>query len=209
MMKMRKLTDNDLVNITGSTVEGYHVESVRVKRGNCTDSDHYGIMLGKNACGYYVTWQFHLDENDAPNVYWGHYLMEDREAAVHDYNTRDLNIDKDAVWNEYLRYLRSWADDHSGSGFFGMSPACYDEWFGNEYPDTEAENQQHGMRRYKVTITETLKLTVNAEALDGNEAKQIISDNWHNSEYVLNADNFTGVEFSAVLAGEPDDAVNE
>lgn len=52
---MRKLTVHDLTNIAGITIQGYHVEGVRVKRGPFTDSDHYGIVLGKNPEGHYVT----------------------------------------------------------------------------------------------------------------------------------------------------------
>lgn len=51
---------------------------------------------------------------------------------------------------------------------------------------------------FKVTITETLELTVEVEAEDHCEAEQMVSDNWRNSEYVLDADCFTGVEFEAV-----------
>lgn len=89
---MRKLTDTDMENILGSIVSGYRVENVRVKRGNCTDSDHYGILLGKSDDGHYVTWQFHLDEDEKVNPYWGHYFMEYSDAALKDYNDRDLEL---------------------------------------------------------------------------------------------------------------------
>jgi hypothetical protein len=49
-----------------------------------------------------------------------------------------------------------------------------------------------------VTITETLKMTVEVEAIDRHEAEQTVSDNWRNSEYVLIAENFAGVEFRVV-----------
>lgn len=39
---MRKITNTDLANITGIPIEGYIVESARVKNGSCSDSDHYG-----------------------------------------------------------------------------------------------------------------------------------------------------------------------
>jgi hypothetical protein len=149
---MRKLTDVDMENILGTIVKGYHVESVRVKRGNCTDSDHYGIIFGKNQNAHYVTWQFHLDEDETVNPYWGHYHMENREAALRDYENRDLE-----------------------------------------------------MQPFKVTITETLKLTVEVEAKDRHDAEQIVSDNWKKSEYILDADNFYGVEFEIV----PDDEQEE
>ena len=45
-------------------------------------------------------------------------------------------------------------------------------------------------KNYKVRITETLVMTVDV-------AEQIASDNWHNSDYILDADNFVGVEFEA------------
>jgi len=48
-----------------------------------------------------------------------------------------------------------------------------------------------------VTITETLKLTVEVEAKDPKEAEQLVSDNWRNEQYVLTADNFAGAEFAA------------
>lgn len=66
---MRKLNDRDLANIAGINLRRYHVEGVRVKRGSFTDSDHYGIILGKNPEGHYVTWQFHYDENEQISVY--------------------------------------------------------------------------------------------------------------------------------------------
>ena len=87
---MRKLTDNDLINIAGTVISGYHVEGVRVKRGPFTDSDHYGIILGKNSSGQYVTWEFHLDEDDKISAYWGHY-MENHDSAIRDFNTRGVD----------------------------------------------------------------------------------------------------------------------
>lgn len=53
------------------------------------------------------------------------------------------------------------------------------------------------MKEYDVTITETLKMTVTVEAESQLEAEQMVSDNWRNQEYILDADNFTGVAFKA------------
>ena len=52
-------------------------------------------------------------------------------------------------------------------------------------------------RRFRVTITETLKLSVEVEAGNRHEAEQIVSDGWRNSEFVLDADNFVDVVFNA------------
>ena len=52
-------------------------------------------------------------------------------------------------------------------------------------------------KNYKVRITETLAMTVDVEAHSRDEAEQIASDKWHDSDYILDADNFVGVEFEA------------
>ena len=50
---------------------------------------------------------------------------------------------------------------------------------------------------YNVTITETLELTVAVEAGDQQQAEQIVSDGWRNSNYILGAENFVDVQFEA------------
>lgn len=52
-------------------------------------------------------------------------------------------------------------------------------------------------KTFEVTITETLKLTVEVKANSREEAEQFVSDRWHDSEYILDADNFVGVDFEA------------
>lgn len=140
------MTDHDLVGIIGSTIEGYRIEAARVKRGTFTNSNHYGIVMDRNSKGHYVTWQFHLLEDESVSVYWGHYYMANQEAVIEDFNIRD--------------------------------------------PDTP--------RKFKVTITETSKMILEVEADDQRQAEQMVSDGWHRSEYVLEADNFVGAEFEAV-----------
>ena len=53
------------------------------------------------------------------------------------------------------------------------------------------------MKEYKVTITETLKMDVFVEAESQFEAEQKVSDGWHESEYILDAENFVDVDFDA------------
>ena len=50
-------------------------------------------------------------------------------------------------------------------------------------------------KNYKVTITEVLKMTVDVEAEDEREAEQIVSDRWRDSDYILDADDFDGVDY--------------
>lgn len=53
------------------------------------------------------------------------------------------------------------------------------------------------MKKFKVTITETLQMDVEVEAESKAEAEQIVSDGWCKSEYVLDSDYFDGVKFEA------------
>ena len=51
---------------------------------------------------------------------------------------------------------------------------------------------------FQTSFTDSgLKKTVTVHATDRLEAEQIVSDNWRNSDYILDADNFVGVEFEA------------
>jgi len=52
-------------------------------------------------------------------------------------------------------------------------------------------------KNFKVKITESLVMTVDIEADSREEAEQIASDRWNDSDYILDADNFVGVEFEA------------
>ena len=53
------------------------------------------------------------------------------------------------------------------------------------------------MKKFDVTITETLKLTVSVEASSKEEAQQMVSDQWHAGDHILDADNFVEVEFES------------
>lgn len=59
-------------------------------------------------------------------------------------------------------------------------------------------------QNFHVIITETLKMTVEVEAEDQQQAEQIISDDWRNSKYILDSDNFVDVEFKAIPVDEAD-----
>lgn len=51
------------------------------------------------------------------------------------------------------------------------------------------------IKEFEITITEILKQTVIVEADSPESAKQIACDNWHNGQYILDADNFVDVDF--------------
>ena len=53
-------------------------------------------------------------------------------------------------------------------------------------------------QRFDVTVTETLKQIVRVEARSPEEAEQIVAKDWQKKEFVLDAENFTCVEFEAV-----------
>ena len=49
----------------------------------------------------------------------------------------------------------------------------------------------------QVTITDTLQKTAEIEANSREEAERLIEQKWNDSEYILDADSFVGVDFSA------------
>jgi hypothetical protein len=53
------------------------------------------------------------------------------------------------------------------------------------------------MRTYKVTIAETLQMTVDVEAPGRREAERLAENRWVNGDHVFDADRFTGVTFKA------------
>ena len=46
---------------------------------------------------------------------------------------------KGVIWAKYLCYLQVWSEYHRASEFYGMTPACFDDWYLNEYQDEDAE----------------------------------------------------------------------
>ena len=61
------------------------------------------------------------------------------------------------------------------------------------------------MKNYQVVITETLKMRVDIEADSPEEAELLANDRWRNSEFILDADCFDGVEFNTVKDRNPVD----
>lgn len=53
------------------------------------------------------------------------------------------------------------------------------------------------MKEFEVVITETLKKSVKVMADSLDEAQQKATDDWYKGEYILDADDFTGVNFEA------------
>jgi hypothetical protein len=53
------------------------------------------------------------------------------------------------------------------------------------------------MKTYEVTITETLQMTVEVEATTREQAQELVERKWNDSEYILDAETFKGVDFSA------------
>ena len=53
------------------------------------------------------------------------------------------------------------------------------------------------MKKYDVTITEKLKMTVTVEAGSRLEAEMKVGDDWRSGKYVLDEECFDGVDFSA------------
>ena len=58
------------------------------------------------------------------------------------------------------------------------------------------------MKEYDVKITETLEKTVTVQAESRDAAEEQVKNAYYNSEYILDADNFTGVEFGIQIERE-------
>ena len=65
----------------------------------------------------------------------------------------------------------------------------------------EAAREKAAQREFEVTITETLEMKVTVKAKDQLDAELIVNDAWDDGKYVLDAKNFTGVEFDAKVSG--------
>lgn len=72
--------------------------------------------------------------------------------------------------------------------------SALEDEYGTVFIPTE---RKKAMKTYEVTITETLQKTVEVEANSRQEAERLVEKNWNDSEYILDADSFVGVDFSA------------
>lgn len=52
------------------------------------------------------------------------------------------------------------------------------------------------MKEYEVKITETLEKIVTVQAASRAEAEEKVEEAWHNSEYILDSENFVGAKFT-------------
>lgn len=53
------------------------------------------------------------------------------------------------------------------------------------------------MKKYLVTITETLEKVIEIEAPNAIEAQRLVENDWNHDKYILDSANFTGVAFNA------------
>ena len=81
--------------------------------------------------------------------------------------------------------------------------SALDDFWDDLDPENDEDNDcpaPIGPKKFKVTITETLKRVVEVIAEDELEAEQKVSDGWRNSEYILDSDCFVDVDFDASIA---------
>jgi hypothetical protein len=111
------------------------------------------------------------------------------------YGRIEIEADREPDNGEIIEKILEGKADYNNTDFTDFKLIEVD----GEAPNRIADGSE-GLQEFEVTITETLKRPVEVEARDKHEAEQIISDNWHKSEYILDADNFHGVEFEAAPA---------
>jgi hypothetical protein len=80
---MKLLNEQDLADILGTNHEGYIVKMARAVRNEA----YYGIVFAERDSGEYVTWQFHIDNENGVMFYWGHYAVNE-EKALKDFEVR-------------------------------------------------------------------------------------------------------------------------
>ena len=51
--------------------------------------------------------------------------------------------------------------------------------------------------KYRVTVTETLEMVVTVDAASPAEAEEMVEEQWKDVDFVLGAEEFTGVTFKA------------
>ena len=51
--------------------------------------------------------------------------------------------------------------------------------------------------KYQVTVTETLEMVVTVDAASPAEAEEMVEEQWEDADFVLGAEEFTGVTFKA------------
>ena len=67
--------------------------------------------------------------------------------------------------------------------------------------DKYDEGVGEGLRAFEVTITESLQQTITIMANNPCEAEETAQGEWNKQDHILDADNFTGVDFKAVVSG--------
>ena len=152
-----KISENELDDLVGRfLIQGYEAEQknrleVDTAFGKLFaevngDADYPGISIcmETNDEEHDTTFerQFALMEctPDVPKI-GGHSLRLLVWNSDHDDYTDDFTFleeipnedeTKEIIWRKYQRYLHDWADSHSGPEFYGMTPACFDEWRDSE-----------------------------------------------------------------------------
>ena len=58
--------------------------------------------------------------------------LGDKELLFNKSMTQGEEEYYNVTWKKYLNYLREWADNHAEVEFYGMTPACFNEWDENE-----------------------------------------------------------------------------
>lgn len=65
---------------------------------------------------------------------------------------------------------------------------------------SDNKNLKQDTKSYRVRITERLVMYVDVEANSKEEAEQIATDNWHNGDYLIDSENFDGVDVETVAS---------
>lgn len=140
--------------------------------------------------------------------YGGYHFIPERTLTTEekDFNEVSRKIHQDDELGFYKNgYVFEGKFPYSHEDFYEASTDKGGDLFrcvenGRLYIPCENELFLYGERpkkRFTVTITETLEMKVEVEAENKADAEKIVCEKWNNSEYILDADHFKGVEFTA------------
>ena len=83
----------------------------------------------EDCSGFYEELDFYETEEECRKEYEEIKELQKGEPVAVSSSLDEMDMKE---WNKYLEYLNEWAKSHSSIEFYGMSPACFDEWCDNE-----------------------------------------------------------------------------
>ena len=126
-------------------------------------------------------------------------------SMIRGYHVEDVRIKKDDSGNYGIILGKNHEDHYVTWQFHLLDDGSAVVYNGHYYMKNQGiavwdfnTRDMDSVKKFKVTITEMRKLTVEVEATDEQQAEQMVFDNWKNGEYIFGPDDVNRVKFEAV-----------